>query len=78
MIEIDIQSAWRRSVGFVRRALRDTEEDFTSGPVGRALGLLAIPMMLARIIRLVFKIIVLFPPTGITSRGEGVTSKSGN
>ena len=37
---------WRRWRDFLRESLRDNETDFTSGPIGRALGLLAIPMML--------------------------------
>ena len=35
-------SLWHRSTRFVREALADNETDFTTGPVGRALGLLAI------------------------------------
>jgi putative MATE family efflux protein len=37
--------------------LRDNEEDFTSGPVGRALGLLAIPMMLEMAMESVFAVV---------------------
>ena len=40
------RSRVKRAVGFVHEALSDNEVDFTSGPIGRALGLLAIPMML--------------------------------
>lgn len=36
----------RRAIAYVRESLRDNEIDYTVGPVGRALGLLAIPMML--------------------------------
>jgi putative MATE family efflux protein len=42
---------------FVREALRDNDEDFTSGPVGRALGLLAIPMMLEMAMESVFAVV---------------------
>lgn len=51
------QSVWRRSVAFVREALRDNEEDFTTGPIGRALGLLAIPMMLEMAMESVFAVV---------------------
>jgi putative MATE family efflux protein len=51
------QPAWRRTRAFLREALRDNEEDFTSGPVGRALGLLAIPMMLEMAMESVFAVV---------------------
>jgi len=41
----------------VREALRDNNEDFTTGPVGRALGLLAIPMMLEMAMESVFAVV---------------------
>jgi putative MATE family efflux protein len=36
----------RRLRNFIRESVSDNEADFTIGPIGRALGLLAIPMML--------------------------------
>lgn len=51
------QSTWQRTRTFVRDALRDNEEDFTSGPIGRALGLLAIPMMLEMAMESVFAVV---------------------
>lgn len=51
------ESLWRRSRSFVREALQDNETDFTSGPVGRALGLLAIPMMLEMSMEAVFAVV---------------------
>ncbi len=51
------QSAWRRGTSFVREALRENDEDFTSGPVGRALGLLAIPMMLEMAMESIFAVV---------------------
>jgi putative MATE family efflux protein len=51
------QSAWHRTSSFIREALRDNDEDFTSGPVGRALGLLAIPMMLEMAMESVFAVV---------------------
>jgi putative MATE family efflux protein len=51
------QSIWQRSNAFVREALRDNDEDFTKGPVGRALGLLAIPMMLEMAMESVFAVV---------------------
>ena len=39
-------SPWQRFTDFIRLSLRDDDTDYTVGPVGRALGLLAIPMML--------------------------------
>jgi putative MATE family efflux protein len=51
------QSVWQRTSAFVREALRDNDEDFTIGPVGRALGLLAIPMMLEMAMESVFAVV---------------------
>ena len=42
---------------FMRIALRDNEEDFTTGPIDRALGLLAIPMMLEMAMESVFAVV---------------------
>jgi putative MATE family efflux protein len=44
----------RRLRNFVREAVSDNEADFTIGPIGRALGLLAIPMMLEMAMESVF------------------------
>ncbi len=46
-----------RALSFFREALRDNETDFTVGPIGRALGLLAIPMMLEMAMESVFAIV---------------------
>ena len=51
------QSAWGRTSSFFKEALRDNDEDFTTGPVGRALGLLAIPMMLEMTMESVFAVV---------------------
>jgi putative MATE family efflux protein len=48
---------WRRWVSFVSKSLRDNDEDFTTGPIGRALGLLAIPMMLEMAMESVFAVV---------------------
>ena len=50
-------SQWRRMTAFLREALRDNETDFTSGPIGRALGLLAIPMMLEMAMEAIFAVV---------------------
>ena len=42
---------------FLRESLRDNSEDFTTGPIGRALGLLAIPMMLETAMESVFAVV---------------------
>ncbi len=42
---------------FLREALRDNETDFTSGPINRALGLLAIPMMLEMAMEAIFAVV---------------------
>jgi putative MATE family efflux protein len=42
---------------FFAEALRDNEEDFTSGPISRALGLLAIPMMLEMAMESIFAVV---------------------
>lgn len=50
-------SSWRRVRSFVSEALRDNETDLTVGPVGRALGLLAIPMMLEMGMEAIFAVV---------------------
>jgi putative MATE family efflux protein len=45
---------WRRTIAFVRESLRDNKTDYTVGPLDRALGLLAIPMMLEMSMESVF------------------------
>jgi len=51
------KSIWQRSIAFVRLSLRDEDVDYTLGPVGRALGLLAIPMMLEMSMEAVFAVV---------------------
>lgn len=46
-----------RAIAFFKLSLRDNETDFTAGPIGRALGLLAIPMMLEMSMEAVFAIV---------------------
>ena len=48
---------WRRGTNFVREALRDSDRDYTQGRIGRALGLLAIPMMLEMSMESVFAVV---------------------
>lgn len=51
------QSLWQRVRTFVGESLRDNETDFTVGPIGRALGLLAIPMMLEMAMEAIFAVV---------------------
>lgn len=51
------QSIWQRGISFVRESLRDSDVDYTVGPLGRALGLLAIPMMLEMSMESVFAVV---------------------
>ncbi|MDX1507744.1 MAG: MATE family efflux transporter [Woeseiaceae bacterium] len=52
------QPSWiSRTTAFVREALRDNEADFTTGSIGRALGLLAIPMMLEMAMESIFAVV---------------------
>ena len=51
------ESALLRSVSLVREALRDNDEDFTAGPIRRALALLAIPMMLEMAMESIFAVV---------------------
>lgn len=51
------QPALRRTTRFFREALSDNEVDFTTGPINRALGLLAIPMMLEMAMEAVFAVV---------------------
>lgn len=48
---------WRRSRDFFRESLRENDADFTAGPIGRPLGLLAIPMMLEMSMEAVFAVV---------------------
>ena len=57
MTQRNENSLWKRSTAFFREALRDNDEDYTSGPIGRALGLLAIPMMLEMAMESVFAVV---------------------
>jgi putative MATE family efflux protein len=51
------RSALQRGVAFFRESLRDSDTDYTRGPIGRALGLLAIPMMLEMSMESIFAIV---------------------
>ncbi len=51
------QNFWARTRAFVRESLSDNEIDFTVGPIGRALGLLAIPMMLEMGMEAIFAVV---------------------
>ncbi len=50
-------SFFSRAIEFVRESLRDNETDFTSGPIGHTLGLLAIPMMLEMLMESIFVVV---------------------
>lgn len=51
------QSLWQRMRSFVSESLSDNETDFTVGPINRALGLLAIPMMLEMGMEAIFAVV---------------------
>ncbi len=51
------QSIIVRGINFVRESLRDNDTDFTRGPIGRTLGLLAIPMMLEMSMEAIFAVV---------------------
>jgi putative MATE family efflux protein len=51
------KTLWQRTHAFVRESISDNETDFTVGPIGRALGLLAIPMMLEMAMEAVFAVV---------------------
>ncbi len=48
---------WQRVRAFVHEAISDNETDFTVGPIGRALGLLAIPMVLEMAMEAIFAVV---------------------
>lgn len=50
-------SIWQRGNAFVRESLQDNDNDYTSGRIGRALGLLAIPMVLEMSMESVFAVV---------------------
>lgn len=51
------RSIWQRGVAFFRESLRDNDTDYTKGRIGRALGLLAIPMMLEMSMESIFAVV---------------------
>lgn len=51
------QSPLQRGVALFRESLRDSDTDYTRGPIGRALGLLAIPMMLEMSMESIFAVV---------------------
>ena len=51
------ESPWQRAASFVRESLRDSDRDYTTGHTGRALGLLAVPMMLEMSMESVFAVV---------------------
>jgi len=53
----DQASYWRRTAAFIRESLSDNDVEYTSGPVGRALGLLAVPMMLEMSMESIFAVV---------------------
>jgi putative MATE family efflux protein len=53
----DRRSTWQRLRSFVGEAISDNETDFTVGPINRALGLLAIPMMLEMAMEAIFAVV---------------------
>lgn len=53
----DKETRTGRSLSFIRESLRDHDADYTSGPIGRALGLLAIPMMLEMAMEAIFAVV---------------------
>lgn len=50
-------SWWQNTRAFVRESLSDNDVDYTQGAVGRALGLLAIPMMLEMAMESIFAVV---------------------
>lgn len=50
-------TSWQRARAFLKESLSDNETDFTSGSINRALGLLAIPMMLEMSMEAIFAVV---------------------
>lgn len=67
-------SAWRDWLQVLRRALAGGEEDYTRGPVGRAVVLLAIPMMLEMSMESLFAIVDIY---FVASLGAGAVAAVG-
>ena len=47
----------KQALAFLRESLSDNDVDYTRGPLGRALGLLAIPMMLEMSMEAIFAVV---------------------
>jgi len=64
---IDASSArrWRRAFALVRESLAGREHDYTQGGIGRAVVLLAIPMMLEMAMESVFAVVDIFWVAGL-------------
>jgi putative MATE family efflux protein len=50
-------STMKQALAFLRESLSDNEVDYTRGPLGRSLGLLAIPMMLEMSMEAIFAVV---------------------
>jgi putative MATE family efflux protein len=64
-IDVATASGWRRGFALLREALGGAQHDYTQGSVGRAVLLLAIPMMLEMAMESVFAVVDIFWVAGL-------------
>ena len=64
-LDSSTSSRWRGALHLLRQSMSGAEQDYTSGSIGRAVLLLAIPMMLEMAMESVFAVVDIFFVAGL-------------